>query len=96
MTILEAFANGLPVVSSKLGSMEFSIIPGYNGLHFLPGDYHDLIAKVSWAWENIEKIRWMAANARMDYENKYTIESNYDRMIEIYTKVLQSKQTDHV
>jgi glycosyltransferase involved in cell wall biosynthesis len=49
MVIVEAFACGLPVIVSRLGSMAEVVTDGITGLHFTPGDVEDLAAKVHWA-----------------------------------------------
>ena len=38
MVIVEAFANGLPVIGSRLGTMADVIEDGVTGLHFTVGD----------------------------------------------------------
>jgi glycosyltransferase involved in cell wall biosynthesis len=42
LTIVEAFAVGLPVIASRLGSMTGLIRDHVTGLHFRPGDPSDL------------------------------------------------------
>ena len=49
MTLIEAFACGLPVVASRLGAMAELVDEGHTGLLFRTGDPEDLAAKVRWA-----------------------------------------------
>ena len=59
MTLVEAFAAGLPVVTSKLGSMASVVEHGHTGLHFEPGDPAALAAQVAWALEHPAELKNM-------------------------------------
>ena len=50
MTIVEAFACGIPIICSRLGAMPEIVEEGRAGLHFAPGDPDDLATKADWAW----------------------------------------------
>lgn len=89
MTIVEAFACGVPVICSRLGAMEEIVADGRTGLHFTPGDSDDLAAKVAWAWARPEEMAAMGRAARAEYESKYTAEKNYEMLMRIYQKVLE-------
>lgn len=84
MTIVEAYAVGLPVLASNLGSMSYLVDPGRTGLHFRPGDPGDLAAKVEWAWTHPHQLAEMRREARAEYEAKYTAERNYEMLMDIY------------
>ncbi|MGB9488318.1 MAG: glycosyltransferase family 4 protein [Terriglobia bacterium] len=88
---IEAFACGLPVVASRLGSMAEIIADGENGLHFAPGDGAELAEKVEWAWTHPEEVAAMGRAARAEYEAKYTPERNYKMLMEIYQRVLGAR-----
>jgi glycosyltransferase involved in cell wall biosynthesis len=84
MTIAEAFAGGLPVVASQLGSMAEIVQPGVTGLHFEPGVATDLAAKVEWAWDHPEELARMGRAARAEYEAKYQPSTSYEMLMDIY------------
>jgi glycosyltransferase involved in cell wall biosynthesis len=90
LTIAEAFACGVPVVASRIGSMIDLVAGGRNGLHFTPGDPKDLAAKVEWAWMHPEATQEMGLNARAEYEAKYTAKHNYEMLTEINRRVSRS------
>lgn len=88
MTIAEAFACGIPVVCSRLGAMEEIVADGRTGLHFTPGDPYDLAQKVQWASDHPAEMDAMGRAARDEYEAKYTAETNYNTLLNIYHKAL--------
>jgi len=84
MTVVEAFATGLPVVASRLGAMAEIVEDGRTGLLFEAGNPEDLADKVRWGWENPERMKAMGIEARKEFEDKYTAEKNYEMLMEIY------------
>lgn len=88
VTIVEAFASGLPVIASRLGSMAEIVKDGYTGLLFAPGDASDLCSKILWAADHPDDMIRMGANARREYELRYTPEKNYDALMDIYHQAI--------
>jgi glycosyltransferase involved in cell wall biosynthesis len=86
MTIVEAFACGLPVIASRLGAMEELIEDGRTGLLFTPGDASDLAAKVEWAMAHTAEMGRMRREARAEFEARYTAARNYQALMEIYDR----------
>ena len=95
VTIAESFACGVPVICSRLGSMQEIVADGRTGLHFRPTEADDLAAKVEWAWEHPEQVDAMGRGARMEFEAKYTAERNFYLLKEIYESAIhaQSRKT---
>lgn len=92
MTIVEAFAHGLPVIASRLGAMAEIIEDGFTGLHFTAGDAEDLAAKVTWAENHPDEMRQMGSNARKVYEEKYTADINYRQLMAIYEEAIDENK----
>ena len=90
MSVAEAFACGVPVIASRLGAMAEIVEEGRSGLLFEPGDAEDLAAKMEWAWAHPRELAEMGREARREYEEKYTAERNYERLMAIYHRVLGS------
>ena len=86
MTIVEAFACGIPVLCARLGAAQEAVEDGRTGLHFAPGDAEDLAAKADWAWTHPAEMQAMGREARCEYVAKYTAEKNYPLLIQIYEK----------
>lgn len=84
LSVVEAFACGLPVIASRLGAMAEIVDDGVTGLHFTPGNTEDLAAKVTWAWQHPEQMQQMGRAARSVYEARYTADRNYQRLMDIY------------
>lgn len=92
MVIAEAFACGVPVIASKLGAIAEIVEDGRTGLHFAPGSPDDLAEKVESAWLNERKLQEMGKEARKDFEKKYTAASNYEKLIGVYERLLESRR----
>jgi glycosyltransferase involved in cell wall biosynthesis len=82
--IVEAFAKGVPVLGSRLGSMEELIDDGRTGVLFRPGDVQDLANKAEWLFTHPDALRLMSDEARREFETKYTAEHNYKQLMQIY------------
>ncbi|HBE19602.1 MAG TPA: glycosyl transferase family 1 [Cyanobacteria bacterium UBA11149] len=88
MTIVEAYAVGVPVIASQIGSLS-SLMDSYRtGIHFRPGDAEDLAAKVEWTLSHPAELSQMRRNARAEFEGKYTAKANYQKLIEIYQEMM--------
>ena len=90
MVIVEAFANGLPVIASRLGTMADVIEDGVTGLHFTAGDPDDLAAKVAWAITHGDRMAEMGSAARRVYETRYSEETNYQSLLTIYRDAISA------
>jgi len=90
MIIAEAFACGIPVVCSRLGAMQEIVEDGRTGLYFRPGDSEDLAEKVDRAWNDPALTRQLGKEARQEFEKKYTAETNYPMLMDIYQRAMQA------
>lgn len=86
MTIIEAFATGLPVIASDGGSAAEMVRDHQTGLHFRTGDSSDLAAKLGWALAHPEELAAMGLRARQEFEHTYSPDGNYRRLMEIYRR----------
>jgi glycosyltransferase involved in cell wall biosynthesis len=88
MVIREAFAFGTPVAVSALGPLPSVVEDGRCGLLFAPGNASDLLAKVAAAFDSPVVLESLSARARESFEESYTEEANYQRLLEIYRAAL--------
>jgi glycosyltransferase involved in cell wall biosynthesis len=84
LTLVEAFACGLPVIASRLGAMAELVEDGVTGLLFAPGDVADLALKMQWALDHPERMAAMGQAARGVYEARYTADINHSQLLAIY------------
>lgn len=84
MVEIESESLGLPLVATDLGFSAEAVRDGYNGVKVPLGDLDGWVEAIRRLWEQPELCRQMGANARRDYEDKYTPENNYQQLIGIY------------
>lgn len=94
LTVLEAFACGLPVIASNMGSMAETVRDGRTGLLFRPGDAADLAEKVRWAYSHPVEMEAMGLAARREYEEKYSAEPNYELLVSIYETAIRTRRRE--
>src|SRR4051812_32624258 len=78
--LVEAFANGTPVIASRVGSLADLIEPGRNGLLFEPGSARDLARRLAWAEAFPEKMRQMGECARADYQARFLADWSHQKL----------------
>lgn len=85
---VEAFAKGTPVIAANLGAIAELVEDEYTGLHFRPGNAEDLASKVDKFLSKPQShVQRMRKAARAEYEQKYTAQQNYHRLMNIYQQV---------
>ncbi len=92
MSLVEAYANGLPVLASRLGGLKSLLDDNVTGLGFEPGDITDIRARVTWAATNAARMSEMGKRARAKYEALYTDEQNYANLMSVYERALARKR----
>ncbi|PWU05173.1 MAG: hypothetical protein C5B52_00070 [Bacteroidetes bacterium] len=94
ITILEAFANGTPVIASNLGAMSTMITDNYNGIHFTASNADSLSDALN-RWNNfsVQERMQLSSNARNTYLEKYSPEKNRYQLLEIYRDIMTSNNT---
>ena len=83
-TVVEAYANGLPVIASRLGALSTIIEDGRTGLLFEPDNAVDLARKLQWAVDHPQAMEEMGLAARALYERELTGDANYRALMAIY------------
>ena len=78
--VMEAFANGLPVIAADEGSAAALIEPGRNGLLFETRSPRELARRLAWAEAFPEKMRQMGECARADYLARFIADWSYQRL----------------
>ena len=83
LTIVEAFACGVPVVASNHGAMAEIVSDQQTGLLFDVGQSDDLAATIRWALGHRDALHRMGEAARQVYEREYTAEINFRMLMDI-------------
>jgi glycosyltransferase involved in cell wall biosynthesis len=95
ITVVEAFACGLPVIASAIGPVGSELVEdGRTGLLFAPGDSARLASLVEQAWSQPEQMRTMGDAALQEYRAVYTPERNYQLLEAAYALVLNGGLRD--
>lgn len=92
MVIREAFALGVPVAGSRLGSIPCIVEDGKTGVLFRPGDADDLLVRVKALWDQSGSMAGMGHAARAEFERSYTADVNYSRIMEIYAEARRQRR----
>jgi glycosyltransferase involved in cell wall biosynthesis len=75
--LVEAFANGVPVIAARQGACAELIEPGRNGLLFALGSARDLARRLAWAEAFPERMRQMGDCAKADYQARFVAHWSY-------------------
>ncbi len=94
VVLIEAFAMGIPVIASRIGALTSLVEHGRNGLHFTSGNAQQLAEQVLWLINHPDAAQLMRAQARLEYEKKYTGEQNYRMLMDIYQATLRRYSSD--
>ncbi|MBY6839007.1 glycosyltransferase family 4 protein [Clostridium botulinum] len=88
MSILEAMSYGIPVISSNVGSIPTLIKNGINGYLIEAGDTKSLANNILKLVENKNLRNIISKNNYSEVKEKFSIESNIEKLIKIYNKIL--------
>ncbi|MBU4286602.1 MAG: glycosyltransferase family 4 protein [Proteobacteria bacterium] len=92
LVIGEAYAAGVPVAASKIGTPAHIVQNNITGVHFQPGDIDDMVKQLSFLIEHPDLLGEMGRNARKEYESKYTPERNFQMIKEIYQEAINENR----
>jgi glycosyltransferase involved in cell wall biosynthesis len=89
-TLVESFGSGTPIIASNSGALSELVEHKKSGLLFDVGSVDDLKDNILWAFNNPGEMQEMGSNAKNIYMQKYTSQSNYRQLMNIYNKAYQS------
>ena len=93
LVLVEALAAGLPVIASRLGAMAELVLDGHTGRLFTAGRSDELAALIEWALPSSGQLNTMRYEARREFERRYTAESGYRMLADIYRTAQDSLMT---
>ena len=92
LSILEAFACGVPVIGTSIGGIPELVKDGETGFLFQLGNVDDLRDKIIRAINSGEEVEKMGERARRMVEEKYSPGTHYGTLIEIYKDAIKSSK----
>jgi glycosyltransferase involved in cell wall biosynthesis len=90
LTIIEAFATGLPVLASRLGTAAELVDDGSTGRHFEAGSAASLAEAVAWTLAHPGELAAMGRRGRARYEARYTAARNYELLLSVYAAAMEA------
>jgi glycosyltransferase involved in cell wall biosynthesis len=94
LVLREAFAFGVPVLASNLGTFEELVAERGAGRLFTPGDPNDLLRIVTRMWSDQPELERMAEVAHNEFQTRYTALAGLALLRGIYDSAIQ-RRTRH-
>ena len=88
MSVLDAWAYGLPVITTPVGGLIDILQHGVNAMVFEPGDIVSLTNNLEILINNIELRRKLSFESRKLIKNKFNIENIVNELDRIYSSLL--------
>jgi len=88
MAVIEALACSAPIVASEIGALRELISEGQTGFFFPVNDCMRLAKLVRRLWHSPGLLLRVSAQARKEYQTKYTGEQSHRRLMEICDDVI--------
>jgi len=88
IVVLEAYACGTPIVASRIGSLDEIVVERESGIKFEPGNPIDLARTLNGLLADRSCLHAMRRKARALFEENYTADQNYIKLLEIYDRAL--------
>ncbi|WP_416676137.1 glycosyltransferase [Egbenema bharatensis] len=92
LTVLEAFASGIPVIAPRAGGVVENIRDGWNGFLFTPKDQRDFVTKLQTLIQNPEQRQMMGKNGRECIAD-YSWDTAVKNLINIWEAQIAEKET---
>jgi glycosyltransferase involved in cell wall biosynthesis len=91
VVLVEAFANGLPVIASRLGSLAELVDDNVTGRLVPPGDPDALATVIAELLVDSDRLKAMGVAARQKYESAYVPKRNLDQLVTVYQDAIASQ-----
>jgi glycosyltransferase involved in cell wall biosynthesis len=94
MTIVEAYAAGLPVIASRLGSLAEIVVDGETGFHFEPNSPSDLCRAVQRLNGHSDVLADLSSRCIGYSQKQFSAKANLERLIEIYRDAIAMSRAE--
>lgn len=90
IVLLEAMANGIPVIATRVGGIPEVFEDGVDGFLIKPEDPYELADKIKFALNNPDICEKLKMNAFEKAKREYSIESYTRKILQIYEEVMHN------
>jgi glycosyltransferase involved in cell wall biosynthesis len=91
MVVIEAYAQGVPVLAARSGVVTELVDEGKTGLLFEAGNPTDLASKMEWLWNHPAETEVMGRQAFDTYRDRYTPDRCYEMLMQVYGRVIDAR-----
>jgi glycosyltransferase involved in cell wall biosynthesis len=91
MTVVEAYACGTPTIAAGIGVLKEIVADQRTGILFAPGNVEDLACKTAWAWTHPREMEEIGQAGHAEFMAKYTADRNYQILMDIYKRAIDSQ-----
>ena len=88
--VLESYAYKKAVVATDFGSLQYMVDEGKTGMKFKYADLDDFRKKITYLMEHPEETKKMGENGYKLIETKYSPETHYKALMDVFYKVLKN------
>lgn len=92
LVAIEAMALGKPVIASRVGALSEVVADAQTGLLFEPGDVRGLRQAIARVAEDPVYATSLGRAGRIRAEQNYTPEGHYQKILEVYEKLMDKKR----
>jgi len=91
MTVLEAYACGKPVITSKIGGLKDLVMNGETGLLFEPGNVEQLARNILYLLNDNGEAKEMGLKGKEFVKENLTIESVVTKLEKVYEEIVEAR-----
>ena len=92
LSILEAMACGVPVVTTNVFGPSEILTQDFDGVMIPPDDVEALVQSITLLLEDEDLRASIGRNARKTMESRFDIRQHYQRLLELYKDMIESKK----
>lgn len=92
MTVVEAFASGLPVIASRIGGLESLVTPGRDGALATPNDAAELARVITTTVSDRRRLLELSSGARETFARRFTAAAHHEALRCVYAAAIASRR----